>query len=74
MALLTGLENASPQELLTLLTAAGLVSFTGGEEYCGPPQRFVDPAGKQVWSLSFVVADEDNTYVIDGGPGINKYV
>ena len=50
-----------------------MVSFTGDKVYWGPALKWVDDAGQELWSVNFVVGDEEETYVIDGGPGLKPY-
>ena len=61
-----GIGNASKEDLLNMLTGAGLFRFRDPASPRGAVMKFEDGSGKVFYSINITVGIEDETY-IDGG-------
>jgi hypothetical protein len=62
-----GLENASKEDMESLLTSENLIQFKPGRRDVRAV-KVVDAGGNEMWSVNVLVGDDDGTYVEGGRP------
>lgn len=63
-----GIGDLAEEKIKELVISEGLASFRpGATEHCDP-RKFADDAGVELWSVKFVVGDEDSTFLSDSVP------
>lgn len=59
-----GIERFTDAEFAALLEAEGLIQFIGERRYVAAAP-FTDASGNAMWSVTVVVGDDEDTYVVD---------